>query len=234
MKKAFGYYTIGWFISVLLFHLMTFLVGGHLRQTLDAGFWVGYVFILIAFFGLIFIAYRVFNSENAQKLFYRIPLMRIAKVGLVLTLLVGSVFMAVPGLPAWIGAVLCLLILGFNGISLLKASAAADIVEDIDDKIATDTAFIRALTADAQCLYTKTTNPNLRKMCKDVYEVVRYTDPMSHPSLNFIENQISRSFDAFAEAVSQEKEEAAGALANEIKGYITDRSENCKILKAQQ
>ncbi len=232
-KNTFSYYTIGWFIAVLLFHIMAFVLGGLIRSEWDTVFWVGYIFILIAFIGQILVAYNTINAENLQKTFYRIPLMRIAKVGLVLTTLVGSVFVLVPGLPAWIGALICLVILGGNIVSLLKASAAIELVEEIDEKISVDTAFIRVLTADAQTLCTRATNPAMGKVCKMVYEAIRYSDPMSHEDLNSLESQISLRFDVFAEAVHQGEEETARNIASELEGLLADRNGKCKFLKVQ-
>lgn len=233
MKKVFGYYSAGWFISLVLFHIMAFVIGGQLRQEFDAGFWIGYIFILVAFLGLLLVAYKVLNGEGSRKLFYRIPLMRISKIGLVITLIVGSVFVTVPGLPAWVGAILCLLIMVLNVIALLKASAAAEVVGEIDNKIQTQTAFMRALTVESQNLLARSATPELRKVAELVYETVRYSDPMSHDALSGIEAQISLRFSAFETAVTKQDGETATAIAAELLALLNARSGKCKMLKTQ-
>ena len=229
-KNTFSYYTIGWFISVLLFHIMAFVLGGLLRSEYDTGFWVGYIFILIAFIGQILAAYNVMNAETSQKTFYRIPLYRIAKVGLVLTTLVGSVFVLVPGLPAWIGALICLVILGGNIVSLLKASAAIELVEEIDEKIATQTFFVKNLTVDAESLMARAKNPEAKAICKKVYETIRYADPMSHEGLAGVEREIEIAFATFKQAVLDDQNTLDDA-GNELVILVGDRNKKCRMMK---
>lgn len=44
-----------------------------------------------------------------------------------------------------------------------------------------------------------------------VYEVVRYSDPMSSPELSAVEEEISAKFDYFTEAVAEDNAEKAAA-----------------------
>ena len=130
MKKGFRYYAAAWALLLVLFNLFAFasprFVGEY--DKFGGAFWAGYVGITVAFVGQLVCAYFALKAENAQKLFYRLPLVTVSYTGLVLTLVCGGLCMAVPDLPNWVGALVCLLILVFCALALIKAAAAAELV----------------------------------------------------------------------------------------------------------
>ena len=50
-------------------------------------------------------------------------------------LFVGIICTAVPFIPYWVGIIACLLVLAFSAISVIKATVAADVVSEVDEKI---------------------------------------------------------------------------------------------------
>ena len=113
MKKSiFPKYVIIWLIMLAIFNVICFVVpstidGGYIRT---GSFWVGYIFISLAFLGQLICAWIALKSDSVSKLFYNIPLITISYTGLILMLIVGSLFMIIPALPVWLGIILCLLI----------------------------------------------------------------------------------------------------------------------------
>lgn len=194
-------------------------------------FWVGYVFITLAFIGQLVCAYCVFRTENLKKLFYRLPLVTVSYTALIVTLVVGALCMAVPNLPNWVGIIVCFAVLAFSAIALVKASAAAEIVEEIDEKVAVRTSYIKSLTADAEGLISRAASEPVRAEAKRVYEAVRYSDPMSRAELFSVEDQIKASFDAFSDTVLADSADNAKAVAGELLALLADRNRKCKILK---
>ena len=147
MKKNFGLYSIVWALCLAVFNVITFVTPNKIGELskFSGSFWVGYIFITVAFLGQLICAFMAFKAENLKKFFYRIPLISISYGGAIAMLIFGSVFMAVPTLPEWIGIIVCVVVLAFNAISVIKATAAANIVNGIDEKVATQTLFIRSL-----------------------------------------------------------------------------------------
>lgn len=233
MKKSFKVYAIIWAILFALFNVICFVTPGEAAGMSKYGgaFWVGYIFITLAFIGQLICTYFAFNPDNLQKLFYNIPLITISYIGLIIILVVGGLAMAVPNLPNWVGIIVCLLVLAFTAIAVITAKAAGTVVSNIDEKIKTNTAFIKELTVEAQNLTSRAKAPMLKKLCTKVYEALRYSDPMSHENLSDIENRIKEEFSAFTDAVLSDNLDNTESSANELINLINERNSKFKVVK---
>ena len=233
MKKSFKIYSLLWAICLAVFNVITFVTPNEIGgvSKFSGSFWVGYIFITIAFIGQLACAFVAFKAENLKKFFYNIPLLSISYGGLVTMLVVGSIFMAVPALPEWIAIIVCVAILAFNAIAIIKATAAANIVSGIDEKIKTQTFFIKSLSVDAQSLMTFAKSDEFRAEVKKVYEAIRYSDPMANAALSDLDAQIEKQFNAFADAIKADDAELAKETANALVEMIERRNQKCKLLK---
>ena len=233
MKKSIGVYSVIWAICLAVFNVIVFVtpneIGGVSKFT--ASFWVGYVFITVAFIGQLVCAFFALKAENIKKMFYRIPMISISYTGLILMLIAGGIFMAIPTLPEWIGIIVCAIILAFNAIAVIKATAAAEVVGGIDEKVKTQIFFVKSLTADAQSLMASAKSDELRTEAKKVYEAIRYSDPMANDALAELDIQIKRQFNAFSDAVKAEDDELAKETADALAEIIERRNQECKLLK---
>ena len=233
MKKSFKIYSLIWAICLAVFNVITFATPNEIGgvSKFSGSFWVGYIFITIAFLGQLACAFVAFKAENLKKFFYNIPLLSISYGGLVAMLIVGSIFMAIPVLPEWIGIIVCVIILAFNAIAIIKATSAADIVSGIDEKIKTQTFFIKSLSVDAQSLMTSAKSDELRAEAKKVYEAIRYSDPMANAALSDLDTQIERQFNSFSDAIKAEDSELAKETADALVERVERRNQKCKLLK---
>ena len=233
MKKNFKLYIICWTILLALFNVICFVTPNEAAglNKFGGAFWVGYIFITAAFIGQLVCAYIAFKAENLKKLFYNLPLITLSYTGLVLTLIFGGAAMAIPNLPGWAGAVICLLILGFNAIAIIKAKAAAELVESVDKKISRQTGFIKNLTAETESLVLHAKSDEVRAECKRVYEAARYSDSMSNIRLADIEEKITAEMQQLSEAVANDDSEIAAAVTNELIALIENRNSKCKDFK---
>ena len=233
MKKSFKIYSLIWAICLAVFNVITFVTPNEIGgvSKFSGSFWVGYIFITIAFIGQLVCAFVAFKAENLKKFFYNIPLLSISYGGLVAMLIVGSIFMAIPVLPEWIGIIVCVIILAFNAIAIIKATAAADIVSEIDEKIKTQTFFIKSLSVDAQSLMTSAKSDELREEAKKVYEAIHYSDPMANAALSDLDAQIERQFNSFSDAIKADDAELAKETADALIEMVERRNQKCKLLK---
>ena len=233
MKKSFKIYSLIWAICLAVFNVITFVTPNEIGDVskFSGSFWVGYIFITIAFLGQLACAFVAFKAENLKKFFYNIPLFSISYGGLVTMLVVGSIFMAIPALPEWVAIIVCVIILAFNAIAIIKAAVAADIVSGIDEKIKAQTFFIKSLSVDAQSLMTSAKSDELRAQAKKVYEAIRYSDPMANAALSDLDTQIEKQFNAFSDAVKADDAELSKETANALVEMVERRNQKCKLLK---
>ena len=171
MNKKFKYYAIVWAILLAVFNVICFVTPGEAAGMSKFGgaFWAGYIFITIAFIGQLVCAYIALKTDDKTKLFYNIPIIRISYTGLILTVVFGALCMAIPNLPNWVGIIVCVLVLAFTAIAVIKAKAASDVVENIDKKVKAQTMFVKSLTVDAESLLARA------KTAKQKPRAVRYS-----------------------------------------------------------
>ena len=226
MKKTFKSYIGVWAICLLTFNVIAFVVPNEMK----ANFWAGYIFITLAFFGQLFCANLAFKAENAEKFFYNFPLIYISFVGTVIMLIVAGLTMAISAIPVWVGIVFCLIILAFTAIAIINVSVTSETVSNIDTKIKAQTLFIKMLTADATNLMSKAQTKEAKEITKKVYEIIRYSDPVSNDALSSIESQITVRFKEFENAICKNSQKAT-SLGEELIILIEYRNTKCKLLK---
>lgn len=230
MNKNFKFYLSVWAILFVLFNAVAFLsVGWTGIEKYTPSFFVGYIFIVLAFAGQLFCAYTALKAENLKKLFYNIPVIRISYTGLVFSFVFGGLCMLISPLPYWVGALLCVVVLGLTAIAVIKAKLAGDIVSEIDDKIKEKTLFVKLLISDAESLMSEA-SAEQKSICKKVYEAMRYSDPVSVEALASVETQITLKFEEFSGLIKNGSENADLA-GQELITLINDRNKKCKVFK---
>ena len=227
MKKNFKFYLIIWAMALITFNVIVFAV----PHTYSGVFWIGYAFIILAFLGQLTCAYITFKPAYLGKVFLNLPLITISYTGLITSIIVGTLCMVIDVLPIWLGVLICCLTLVLIVIGLMKASAAAEIVDKIDAKVNTQTQFIKLLSVEAEHVLATANTPELKKVAKNVYEAIRYSDPMSIDALSNVESRIQSKFTAFEKAVKEENYELAVATSKEVLDLVDSRNKKCKVLK---
>lgn len=232
MKKTFKFYSVIWAVLLVLFNVISFAsVGWFGIEKYTSSFWSGYVFITLSFIGQIMCAYFALKDDDIKKTFYNISLITTSYTGLILSFVFGGLCMLISPLPYWVGIILCTIVLAFNIITVIKATAAIDIVSGIDERVKTKTFFIKELTIDAESLVSRAKSESIKAECKKVYEAIRYSDPMSSKALTSVESEITIKFSKLSEAVISNDSEAVATLADETIVLLGDRNKKCKLLK---
>ena len=232
MKKVMKFYCVIWAILLALFNVISFVsVGWAETPKYTPSFWIGYIFITIAFIGQLICTYFALKDNDSKKTFYNISLISTSYTGLILSFIFGGLCMIISPLPYWIGIILCAIVLGLNAIAVVKASIAIDIVGEIDEKVKERTFFIKSLTVDAENLISRAKSEAVKAECKKVYEAVRYSDPMSNAALASIESEITITFAKLSEAVVDDNFETVSEFTSEIIILLGDRNKKCKLFK---
>lgn len=233
MKKGFKYYAVVWAILFAIFNLVCFVTPNEVEGMSKFGgaFWAGYVGITLAFIGQIVCAYFAFQASSKEKFFLNIPLIRISYITLVLTVIFGAICMLIPNLPNWFGIIICFAILALGAISVIKAKAAAEVVEAVGEKVKAKTAFIKTLIVDAESLIASAKTDEIKADCKKVYEALRYSDPVSSEALFEIEREIESKLALLKQAVKDNNASAVSEYANEIVVLADNRNKKCRMMK---
>lgn len=234
MKKNFKYFGITWIVGFVLFNAITFLIPNEIFGVTRFNkpvFWVAYALITLAFVVQLIIAYKFVKEDGMEKTFLNIPLLRTGYIAIIVSVIVGLVFMIFPVLPAWIGAIVCLLIAGYFVIACVNASTVAKVVADIDAKVKTKTAFIRMAVVEAENIMSRATSNEIKAETKKVYEALKYSDLMSNSALDDIEQEIDKGLKELKQAVMGNEAKKVLVIVTEILLNIQERNNKCKLLK---
>ena len=232
MKSNFKYYVIVWAVLVVIFNVIVFVTPNEIAgvSKFDGSFWVGYIFIMLTFIVQLGIAWYSLK-DDITKTFYKMPLLSISYGSIIAMMVVGTICMVVQGFPVWLGIILCLLVLAFSIVSMMQAQAVASVICEIDTKIKNKTFFIKSLTVDMDSLVARASSTEMTEELKKVYEVVRYSDPMSSDALSGVESTITIKVSELSDCVGKADMEGVKALAKEIVILLNDRNKKCKLLK---
>lgn len=232
MKKLFNTYAIIWVISLITFNIITFVsvTATCGFKALLPSFWIGYTFITITFLVNLAISFVLMKPEKANKSFLNLSVGYIAFIALIGSTIVGAVTMAVVTIPWWVGFIINLVLFAFYAIVIISGSTAANLVDEIDNKVKAQTVFVKLLTTDAQTLVAKA-GAETKESANKVYEAIRYSDPMSIEALAGVESQITIKFSEYSNAVIDNDVDLTKALEKELLILIDDRNNKCKTLK---
>ena len=234
MKKTLWIYLVIWVFCFALFNILAFLVPAlPYYPKFTATFWIGYAFTTTAYIANL-IASILFlhgsESKDAEKRFYRIPLVQKGLSSLVAMTVIGCICVCISAIPTWIGAILCIGVVVFHIVSVLKTSVAIAEVESVGENVRTKTQFIKTLTVDAQALDSRASS-EAKALTHKVYEAIRYSDPMSHNALADVESELKTAFENFAKAIDSNDITEATSLAQTVLVLVSERNAKCKGLK---
>jgi len=182
------------------------------------------------FISFLFIAIKFLKGEENIK-FLNIPLIVTSYICVVVSLVIGSLFIVFPILPTWIGAIICILVLGYFVIACIKANSVKDIVEKVDEKIKQKTQFIKMAIVDIDNIYNRIDTDDIKESVKKVQEALRYSDPMSCSALESIEFEIDIQLQKLKGAVIKNEENVVNDVVVELLILIQERNNKCKALK---
>ena len=233
MKKQFKNYAIIWAIALVVFNAIVFIAPNSSEKYSKFGgaFWAGYVLIMLAFIGQLAVSYLFFKEGNKDKMFLNLSMFSWSLTCLVMSLVFGTALMVIPNVPQWLGAIIALIILGFYAIAVVAAKGAAEVVSQIGEQAAQNTAFIKEMTLNAENLVSKAKTDEAKEIANKVYEAIRYSNKSSHGGLYEMESKISEKFIEFDDAIASDDNELSKSLCDQLISLIQERNNLSKINK---
>ena len=234
MKKNFKYFAITWLVGFALFNAITFLIPNEVFGVtrFDKGvFWIAYALITVSFIAQLITAYVFIKDDRNEKMFLNIPLLRTGYIAIVVSIIVGLVFMIFPVLPAWVGAIVCLLAAGYFLIGCTKATVLSEAISQKGEQIKSDTAFIKEAVMESANLIVCATTDEIRNECKKIYDAFRFSDYVSNSSLQEIEDEISNYLLKMKSAVENSNIDEVKVSSTKLLILIKQRSMQVKAGK---
>lgn len=233
MKKNGILYAIVWASILALFNFITFItpaeIGGQSKYT--TMFWISYAFVTVIFVVQLLVTFFAFYKLGPEKsIFYRLPVIKTSIVATVLSFFLALPFMIVPQIPPIIGAILLAVLLVVVIIMYARALMVPNGLEAIDKQIRVQTAFTKMLIADSQAL-VDSVDEATKKVCVEVHEAIRYSDPMSVAECQDLEGKISEYFVLFKDAVENNNQEEIRKNSKLLLNAISQRNARIKMLK---
>lgn len=200
------------------------------KNRYDLTFLIG---LLMAFAGMLLavILVAVLKIPTKEKAFLNVAQFIIAYALVALSLALAGVYLYLGDVSNWFIYALLAVVFGFAIVAMLSIKASVVTVENVGEKVAVQTLFIKSLTATAEYLMNTSKTAEFKALTKKVYEAVRYSDPMSNAVLVETEEKIQNGFDDFENAVMGDDFELACSTADELLSLIDVRNKKCKLLK---
>jgi len=229
MKNKIRIIVIGVILAVI-FSLLFFLL------PVTAHFIIAYVFALISILGLILSA--IFLTRKGIRVPQDIPFLSTAWTYLIINLVVSIIGV---GLQSFYSPIILIvvhiLILAFFVVRIILLSGGKEYIDSREDKIAEDVFNIRMMLADLEAIKEKAANlpledrEKVNKELGTIYDAIRYSDPISHPSLGEYDNEIKETIITLNEALVNGEIDGILNLSVKIQRQIKDRNNRVKILK---
>ena len=198
-----------------------------------AVFWLAFIFTIIAILAQLYIAKKAFaNGEGARSKFYGFPIARVGFIYLVVQVVVGLACMALGFIvPAWLAAVLFVLILAAAAIGFIAVDAIRDEVERQDEVLKKNVTNMRALQSKAAAIAAQCEDASLKGTLTALSDKLRFSDPVSSTATEDAETGLAALMEELQAAVLDSDSEAAVALAKRLEAALAERNRLCKLGK---
>lgn len=211
-------------IVFAVFNVIAFVI----PSSYTATFFTAYAFTTIAF-GIELYMLLVFFKKHMRPTsrFYRIPVLYVCNAYIIAQGIAFLIFKFFPEIPTWVSIVASVMILAATLIGLITIESAIDYVEAIDAKVKPKVTFIKTLQAEVELLLSDIKDEEARKAIEKLIEKVKYSDPMSDPSLWEIEREIEKNIEELKRCDDSRKT----SLSSETIRKLDERNKKCKLLK---
>jgi len=231
MKKTIRFYIYAWIVLAIVFNIIVFATPVKIGTFTKFGgaFIASYLLVMITLICQGICTVLTFSkNKTKEQLFLNIPAIVLSYVGLVVTIVIAVICFAIPDLPNWVAAVSGIVILALYAIVIIKSTAAAELIDQQDKKIALSKDSFRRLSSQAENLYKASPDLEIKAELKKVYESFRYSAPRGNDEVTDLEKEISEQYEILSSMVTESELEDIKKQANEIIRLINERNSKLK------
>lgn len=198
----------------------------------EGGYWVGFAFGII---GLVVSAVGIiiaFKGESIKSKFYGFPIARIAVIYAIIQIIASFVLMGIGFLiPAWIGTIICIVLLIIAVIGFIATDATRDEIERQDEVQKINTENMISLRSKANALVGLCKDPQSKELVQKLSEEFRFSDPVSNDSIRDMERELDVMLGEIQQAILDNNKEAVEELCGQTKVMLAERNRVCKLGK---
>ncbi|MBO5576969.1 MAG: hypothetical protein J5956_11825 [Ruminococcus sp.] len=199
----------------------------------NASFWIAYVAEIIAIALQVPIFKVAFGgADDLKSKFLGFPIARVGYTYLIIQTILSVMFFSMGWIPvpAWITAVVCVLVSGIMLVCSITADIARQTVQSIEQTTKADTNLMVSLRTRSSQLVNRTNDPALKKELERLAENIRYSDPVSNPEIAAQEQQLVFALTQLETAVAENSTQAF-QLCRNVQMALDDRNAACKMNK---
>jgi len=149
----------------------------------------------------------------------------------IIYLVVGLIFMYLPVIKTTLLIILETVVTAIYFIGAMYFVYGAKYLANDRQEVKNKVLFIKLLKADIDECILKTSNSEIVTALETLSSDVRFSDPMSHPSLAGMEGEISGLVLTISNLLSESKEDGVLELISKASNMLKMRNQRCKILK---
>lgn len=218
-------------IVAVLYSVVLFVIAGVSDH--EAGFWISYAMMMIAFVSGI-VSFLLFSQSKTmlKDWFLGIPIVRISVMYIVIEFFVSTIFIALSDNMSWkLPFIVQLIILVIYVVLIVSCFMSKRMIDNTSETVAVKTSNIRMLHADALMLCEMCGDADVKKQFNEFAEMVRFSDPMSADALADLEADIAREVRNAKMSLSCQDTEEALKCCTRAKLLLKERNLKCKVLK---
>ena len=217
-------------IIFVVYTVLTFVIWGDNKES---GFWIGWIFALIATAITTALPYLMVKSGKEVKSIidgFSVHFVTLCYFGAALVL--GLLCMILNDNAVTFQIILQIILLAAYGFFIVASFMGKNIISGLEQEQKEKVYFVKSIAADLGLVAGKLQDPELKRKAEKVAEIAKYSDPMSSQTLAGLEATISTKVEELKDAVADGKTaEEIGAILDRIEEKFLERNEKCKLLK---
>lgn len=233
-KSLTAIYLLVWGTMVAVYNTIVFVIPEEINgvSRFTTMFWVGYALMMVMFIVQAVVSFLAFRKISPNKnLLFRLPLLKTSIVTTLAMFPISVLFMIFPNSPTWVGVVLIAIIVAVTVVVYARAMVLPAVVEGVEKTVKVKSVFIRSLTADAEALLNSSDDEAINQKIEQVYETIRYSDPLSVDEVAVLETNITEAFIVFRDAAEKKLVDEIDKDAKVLINLLNQRNAKVKLLK---
>lgn len=222
-----NYLTLAVFVIIaIVYNIVVFSIVNEYTSV----FWSAYAFTMLAAVAATVTCTLAFK-DGKDIAFLSVPATLVATAYFFAQLLFGIILMVLPSVSIVFANVAQIVVLAVFLIIAIGGLMSKNVTVDSERVVREKKFYINSLSVEMEGLAALAPDAAHKKTLTDTYEVIRYSDPMSHSSLDDLEQKIMAKVYALSDIVNKGDFDDISEKCAEIERLVADRNRKCKMLK---